>query len=139
MAVVVKSLLGAVAVVFCLAMMSGHMHNSIENPPFIIWRKGRAVYFYPSSKQQLLAESYLAMFLSEFPLQTHRICQFCITKHPPGAMVALGMILLIESKALRRSRQMATTGLGLFLVFFYFMTSAVKAKGFDYPYSFGLE
>ncbi|KAH8269719.1 hypothetical protein KR018_002064 [Drosophila ironensis] len=117
MAVVVKSLLGAVAVVFCLAMMSGHMHNSMENPPFIIWRKGRAVYFYPSSKRQVLAESYLAMFLS--------------------SMVALGMIMLIESKALR-SRQMATLGLGLILVCFNFMISAVKAKGSDYPYSFGL-
>ncbi|KAH8269753.1 hypothetical protein KR018_012073 [Drosophila ironensis] len=113
-----KSLWGALAVLFCFAMISGQMWNHIRGPPLVHKsQNGGVAYIHGSSQGQLVVETYIVMFLN--------------------AMIVLGIILLIESgtpKAHNRNRLMAMTGLTLLTVFFSFLLSVFRSKAQGYPY-----
>lgn len=115
-----KQLWGAIAVLFCFAMISGQMWNHIRSPPLVHKsQNGGVAYIHGSSQGQLVIETYIVMFLN--------------------AMIVLGMILLTESgwqSDMRKGRIMAIAGLILVAVFFSFLLSVFRSKAQGYPYSF---
>jgi oligosaccharyltransferase complex subunit gamma len=63
-----KQLWGTLAVLFCFAMISGQMWNHIRSPPFVHkGQNGGVAYIHQGSQGQLMIETYIVMFLSEFP------------------------------------------------------------------------
>jgi len=62
-----KNLWGAIAVFFCFAMISGQMWNHIRGPPLVHKsQNGGVAYIHGSSQGQLVVETYIVMFLSEW-------------------------------------------------------------------------
>uniref|UniRef100_T1GGW3 Magnesium transporter protein 1 n=1 Tax=Megaselia scalaris TaxID=36166 RepID=T1GGW3_MEGSC len=62
-----KDLWGVLAVLFCFLMISGQMWNHIRGPPLIHKsQNGGVAYIHGSSQGQLVIETYIVMFLSEY-------------------------------------------------------------------------
>lgn len=138
------------SVTFCFAMVSGQMWNHIRTPPFMHRGERGVSYIHGSSQGQLVAETYIVMFLSKlYTNTTHIACdempRVSIDKHGrhhsilSDAMIVLGMILLTEAgmqNDARKGRIMAIVGLVLVSVFFSFILSVFRQKAQGYPYSF---
>lgn len=61
-----KQMWSMLAVMFCFVMVSGQMWNHIRTPPFMHRNQnGGASYIHGSSQGQLVAETYIVMFLSK--------------------------------------------------------------------------
>lgn len=115
-----KQMWGFLAVIFCLAMVSGQMWNHIRSPPFVHKsQNGGIAYIHGSSQGQLVIETYIVMFLN--------------------AMIVVGMVLLTEAgwqTDARKGKITAIVGLVLVAVFFSFILSIFRSKAQGYPYSF---
>ncbi|XP_055547215.1 tumor suppressor candidate 3 [Wyeomyia smithii] len=115
-----KQMWGFLAVIFCLAMVSGQMWNHIRSPPFVHKsQNGGIAYIHGSSQGQLVIETYIVMFLN--------------------AMIVVGMVLLTESgwqTDARKGKITAIVGLVLVAVFFSLILSIFRSKAQGYPYSF---
>lgn len=62
-----KKFWGIIALVFCFIMVSGQMWNHIRGPPFMHRSQNGAIaYIHGSSQGQLVVETYIVFFLSEF-------------------------------------------------------------------------
>lgn len=62
-----KRMWGVLALTFCMAMISGQMWNHIRSPPLLHrGANGGISYIHGSSQAQLVIESYIVMFLSEY-------------------------------------------------------------------------
>ncbi|KAL5292507.1 TUSC3 family protein [Megaselia abdita] len=74
-----KDLWGVLAVLFCFLMISGQMWNHIRGPPLIHKsQNGGVAYIHGSSQGQLVIETYIVMFLSEFFLYFFFVFFFCM-------------------------------------------------------------
>lgn len=62
-----KQMWSMLAVLFCFTMVSGQMWNHIRSPPFLHkTQNGGVSYVHSSSQGQLVVETYIVMFLSEW-------------------------------------------------------------------------
>lgn len=74
-----KQMWGVMALIFTFAMVSGQMWNHIRGPPFLHkGQNGGVAYIHGSSQGQLVVETYIVMFLSEY---TRCSCAFALDKH----------------------------------------------------------
>jgi len=118
-----KEYWAVLAVAIAFIMISGQMWNHIRSPPYAHRnpQTGEIAYIHGSSDGQLIAETYIVIFLY--------------------ALICVGFVLLNE-KALeqeddvKKKRIFTVIGAVMVIVFFSLLLSVFRSKYHGYPYSF---
>lgn len=110
------------AVAIAFIMISGQMWNHIRSPPYAHRnpQTGEIAYIHGSSDGQLIAETYIVIFLY--------------------SLICVGFVLLneraLEQEDIKKKRIFTVIGAVMVIVFFSLLLSVFRSKYHGYPYSF---